>query len=145
MALGQRWLGTQSLRHGITRGLGLLVGIGELQLAPGLAHVPVDLVGQHAQEDVCTYAIGRATMEKGSWPLNPVKRPRNFGLDQSWLILWDSFPEPLLDPQIRSLASMGRSLKVGNRASFGFIEDGNAQSWMGCVDHPIRVGEQFLI
>ena len=49
--------------HRIARGLGQLVGVGEHQLTPGLAHVPLDVVGEHAQEDVRAHAIGRAVMD----------------------------------------------------------------------------------
>lgn len=35
-----------------------LVGVGEHELAPGLAHVPLHVAGEHTLEDVCMHAIG---------------------------------------------------------------------------------------
>src|ERR1017187_7909156 len=35
--------------------LALKILVGKHQLAPRLAHVPLDIVGEHAQEDVCSH------------------------------------------------------------------------------------------
>jgi hypothetical protein len=41
------------------RGLGRLIGVGEHQLAPGLAHVPPDVERQHAQQDVRAHPVSQ--------------------------------------------------------------------------------------
>ncbi len=51
-------------RHRIARGLGGLLGVGEHQFAPGLAHVPLDVVRQHAQQDVRAHPIGQAMVDR---------------------------------------------------------------------------------
>jgi hypothetical protein len=43
-------------RERIALALGLKILVGEQQLTPGLAHVPLDVVGEHVQEDVGAHA-----------------------------------------------------------------------------------------
>jgi hypothetical protein len=43
-------------RERIALALGLKILVGEQQLAPGLAHVPLDVVGEHVHEDVGAHA-----------------------------------------------------------------------------------------
>ena len=45
-------LGAFGWRHGVPRCLGLLVFIGEEQRAPSFDHMPLDVVGEHGEEDV---------------------------------------------------------------------------------------------
>ena len=47
-----RALGALSWCDGVASRFGLLVLIGEQQRAPGLEHVPLDVIGEHAQEDM---------------------------------------------------------------------------------------------
>ena len=72
--LGQRRLGALGRRHRIARGLGLLIGVGEHQLAPGLAHVPLDVVGEHAQEDVRAHPIGGAVVDRAHLQIDRLER-----------------------------------------------------------------------
>ena len=69
-------------RHGVARGLGRLIGVGEHQLAPGLAHVPFDVVGEHAQEDVRAHPVGLAVVDRAHLQvdrLERAKRPLDVG------------------------------------------------------------------
>src|SRR4051812_26064324 len=50
-------MGSVGGHDGIACALGVLLLVGEHQLAPRLAHVPLDVVGEHAQEDVGADAI----------------------------------------------------------------------------------------
>ena len=50
--LAQRRLGPRGRRDGVTRRLGVLVFVTEQQGPPRLEHVPQDVVGEHAHEDV---------------------------------------------------------------------------------------------
>ena len=70
----QRWRGALSRRHRIARGLGRLLDIGEHQLAPGLTHVPLHVVGQHAQEDVRAHPIGRVVMDRAHLQVDGLER-----------------------------------------------------------------------
>ncbi|MFO1332174.1 MAG: DEAD/DEAH box helicase [Rubrivivax sp.] len=60
----QRRLRSPRRRHRIAGELGRLIDVGEHQLAPSLAHVPLDVVGQHAKQDVRAHAIGRAVVDR---------------------------------------------------------------------------------
>ena len=61
-------------RDRVARGLGMLLGVGEHQLAPGLAHVPLDVVGEHAQEDVRAHPIGGAVVDRAHLQVDRLER-----------------------------------------------------------------------
>ena len=54
--------------------LACLIGVGEHQLAPGLAHVPLDVVGEHAQEDVRAHPIGGAVVDRAHLQVDRLER-----------------------------------------------------------------------
>ena len=66
MHFSQRRLGALGRCHRVASGLALLVLIAEQQRAPGFEHVPLDVVGEHAQEDVCTHARLEAMADGGT-------------------------------------------------------------------------------
>ena len=53
----ERRFGTRRRGHRIAASFGFKILIGKQQLAPGFAHVPLDVVGQHAQEHVRSDAV----------------------------------------------------------------------------------------
>ena len=56
------------------RGWPLLIGIGKHQFAPGFAHVPLEVVGEHAQEDVRAHPIGCAVMDGAHLQIDGLER-----------------------------------------------------------------------
>lgn len=73
---GQRRLGALSRCHRIARALGCLVGVGEQQLAPGFAHMPFNVVGEHAQQDVRTHPIGAAVVDRTHLQIHRLERAK---------------------------------------------------------------------
>ena len=55
--LGKGVVGAPRRSYRIAGGLGLLVLVGEGRRAPGLHHVPLQIVGEHAQKDMRTDAV----------------------------------------------------------------------------------------
>ena len=50
-------------RHRVTGGLGRLILIGEEQFPPGLAHMPLNVVGEHAEEDVGPHSVTQTMVD----------------------------------------------------------------------------------
>ena len=63
-------------RHRITGGLGRLVLVGKEQFAPGLAHMPLDGVGEHAEEDVGADSITQAVMDGADLEVDGLHRSK---------------------------------------------------------------------
>ena len=57
---GQRRLGELRWRDRVARSLRVVIGVGECQRTPTPAHVPLDVVGHHAEEKRSAHPIGRA-------------------------------------------------------------------------------------
>ena len=73
-ALANAACGALGRCHRIARGLGLLVGVGKHQFAPGLAHVPLDVVGEHAQEDMRAHPIGQTVVDRAHLQIDGLER-----------------------------------------------------------------------
>ena len=61
---GQRRLGELRWRDRVARGLRVVIGVGECQRTPTPAHVPLDVVGQHAEDKRSAHPIGRAMVDR---------------------------------------------------------------------------------
>ena len=60
----KRRAGALSRRHRIALELGGLILVGEQQWPPGLDHVPLDVIAQHAQEDMRTHSALESVMDR---------------------------------------------------------------------------------
>ena len=61
--------------HGVPGGLRGLVLIGEQERAPGLEHVPLDVVGQQAEEDVRPHPRLEAVVDRPHLEVHGLERP----------------------------------------------------------------------
>ena len=61
---GQRRLKALRWRDRVAHGLRVVIGGGECQRTPTLAHVPLVVVGQHAEEKRSAHPIGRAMVDR---------------------------------------------------------------------------------
>jgi len=52
----------------------LQIFVGKHQLTPRLAHVPFDIVGEHAQEDVCAHAALQMMMDRADMQIDGFHR-----------------------------------------------------------------------
>ena len=60
--------------HRIPRGLGALILVGKEQGTPGLSHVPLDVVGEHAEENVASDAIGEMVVDRADLQVDGFQR-----------------------------------------------------------------------
>ncbi len=63
-------------RHRVARRLGRLILVGKEQFAPGLFQMPLDVVGEHAEEDVGAYTIAQAVMDGADLEVDGLHRPK---------------------------------------------------------------------
>ena len=52
--------------HRIPCGLGRLISVGEQQFTQSFAQVPLDVISEHAQEDMCPHPISQAMMNRAN-------------------------------------------------------------------------------
>ena len=77
-AAAERWAGATASR--VVLGIEILVG--EEQWAPRLAHVPLGVVGERAQEDVCPHPILQPVVDRADLQIDRfhgAKRPLHLG------------------------------------------------------------------
>ena len=84
--LGLGFCGAFGGGHGIAGRLGRLVFVGEEELAPGFAQVPLDVVGEHAQKEVGPDAIGQAVMNRADLEIHRLQGAEGaFDPGRDWL------------------------------------------------------------